>query len=254
MSSQSIVEFDDVRKVYGRWPSRRRIVALDGVSFHVDRGEIFGLLGPNRAGKTTLVKVLLSICRPTSGRILRFGLPLAHRHTLGAIGYMHDSQAFPGHLSAAQVLEFYGALSGVSPRVLHERIPRLLERVGLADRAREAIRRYSKGMVQRLALAQALVNDPELLVLDEPAEGMDLLARRMLGEVLVERRQAGRTAIIVSHGLKEIRSLCTKAAVLRQGKLAFLGPLAELERRRSAAGESEPLEASLCQLYEAAIP
>jgi ABC-2 type transport system ATP-binding protein len=254
MSSQPILVFKNVRKVYGRrWLGRRQIVALDGVTLEVVRGEIFGLLGPNRAGKTTLIKVLLSICKATSGRVTRFGLPLENRDTLASIGYMHDSQAFPRHLTAIQVLEFYGALSGASRRDLRDRIPPLLARTGLADRGCEPIRRYSKGMVQRLALAQALVNDPELLVLDEPAEGMDLLARRMLGEVLLERRRAGRTAVIVSHGLKEIASLCTRVAVLREGKLAYLGGLDKLNGG-PASHEAEPLETSLCELYEASVP
>lgn len=250
MPSQPIVEFDNVRKVYGRrTPWRAPVVALDGISFQAPRGEVLGLLGPNRAGKTTLVKILLSICRPTSGSVLRLGRPIADRRTLASVGYMHDAQAFPRHLSATQVLEFYGSLSGARRGDLAVRIPRLLERVGLADRANEPIRRFSKGMQQRLALAQALVNEPELLVLDEPAEGMDLLARRMLGEVLVERRRAGLSAMLVTHGLEEIQSLCTRAAVLRAGKLAYFGSLSGLNRETAAEG-GEPLEQSLCGLYE----
>ena len=188
----AIVELENVSKVYASpcapWQQLR---ALDRVSLSVGRGEIFGLVGPNRAGKTTLVKILLSICRPTEGRVLRLGAPWWYRETLARVGYVHESQAFPRYLTAATLLEYYAALTQVPRALVRQRGPELLERVGLADRSREPIGRFSKGMLQRLALAQALINDPELLVLDEPSEGMDLSARRLLDEVLVERRRAG---------------------------------------------------------------
>ena len=138
------------------------------MSFSINPGEVFGLLGPNRAGKTTLVKVLLSLCRPTQGRVNRLGRPAADRDTLSRVGYVHENHAFPGHLTATRLLEFYGSLTLVPCEDLGRRISVLLERVGLADRARESIARFSKGMVQRLGLAQALLNEPDLLVLDEP--------------------------------------------------------------------------------------
>src|SRR5262249_23030375 len=146
---------------------RRFLRALAGVSLRVDAGEVFGVVGPNRAGKTTLVKVLLSLCRPTTGRVQRFGQPASARRTLGRVGYMHENQAFPRYLSATELLEYYGALARVPAAELRKRVPALLERVGLADRSREPISRFSKGMVARLGLAQALVNSPDLLVLDE---------------------------------------------------------------------------------------
>jgi ABC-2 type transport system ATP-binding protein len=256
----AIVSFEKVTKLYASaWCPGRVLRALDNVSLSIEAGEIFGLVGPNRAGKTTLVKILLSICRPTEGRVLRLGAPWWDRSTLARVGYMHESPAFPRYLTAKTLLEYYAALGQVPAAVVHRRAPELLARVGLADRSREPIRRFSKGMLQRLALAQALINDPELLVLDEPSEGMDLSARRLLGEVLRERQSQGRTAILVSHGLADIERLCNRVAVLRGGRTAFVGPVSQLtsaaaESGANAAGAAETsLEAALEPFYEEAL-
>jgi ABC-2 type transport system ATP-binding protein len=249
----AIVEFENVTKLYASpWRPRRVLRALDSVSLAVEPGEIFGLVGPNRAGKTTLVKILLSICRPTEGRVMRFGAPWWHRATLARVGYVHESQAFPRYLTAQTLLEYYGALSQVPAAVVRRRAPELLERFGVADRSREPIGRFSKGMLQRLALAQALINDPELLVLDEPSEGMDLTARRLLEQVLVERQSRGLTAILVSHALADVERLCDRVAVLRGGRTVFFGPVRELttaSKDRSAAS----LETALQPYYEESL-
>jgi ABC-2 type transport system ATP-binding protein len=224
-----IVEFQRVSKSYRRGLLRRRAIhALRDVSFTVPQGCVFGLLGPNRAGKTTLVKTLLSICRPTSGTVLRLGRSVSDRGTLARIGYLHESPAFPRYLSARAFLDYYGVLSLVPPRELAGRIPLLLDEVGLNDRSGEPIAAFSKGMLQRLALAQALINEPELLVLDEPTEGMDLSARRLLHEVILRRKAEGGTAILVSHSLADVGRLCDEVAVMRGGQLAFRGTLADL--------------------------
>ncbi len=226
-SIKEAVRFQDVTKVYpGLW--RRGVQALDGVSLSIETGEVFGLIGPNRAGKTTLVKILLSICRPTSGRIMRLGLHWQDRRTLARVGYVHESQAFPRYLTARKLLEYYGALSFQPAATIRRRAGELLERFGLADRAREPIARFSKGMLQRLALAQSLVNDPELLVLDEPSEGMDLAARRVLHDLIKERQEQGKTAILISHHLDDVERLCDRVAVLRGGRVAYIGGVREL--------------------------
>jgi len=243
-TSKEAVRFDNVTKVYSAGLWRRGIRALDGVSLSIAQGEVFGLVGPNRAGKTTLVKILLSICRPTSGRIIRLGRHWRERSTLARVGYVHESQAFPRYLTAQKLLEFYGALSFLPAAVVRRRAGELLERFGLADRSREPIGRFSKGMLQRLSLAQALVNDPELLVLDEPSEGMDLPARRLLHDVIEERRRQGRTAILVSHHLEDVRRLCDRLAVIRGGRVAFVGSLAQL------TGSLDPLGAALAPSHE----
>jgi ABC-2 type transport system ATP-binding protein len=238
------VRFENVSKRYSGGLLRRGVVALDGVSFNIAPGEVFGMVGPNRAGKTTLVKILLSICRPTAGRIIRLGRHASVRSTLARVGYVHESQAFPRYLTARTLLQFYGALAWQESNEVRRRTDVLLERFGLADRSQEPIGRFSKGMLQRLALAQALINDPDLLVLDEPSEGMDLSARRVLDEVIHERRKQGRTAILVSHHLGDVQRLCDRVAVLREGRIAFLGSVgalidsAEQTSASTAASES----------------
>lgn len=230
-------EFDGVSKTY---PGR--VAAVRGATLAVPVGGVFGLLGPNRAGKTTLVKMLLSLCRPTAGRVCRLGAAATDRRTLGRVGYMHENHAFPRYLSASEVLHFYGGLSGVGSAELGPRAAGLLERVGLADRAAEPIGRFSKGMVQRLGLAQALINDPDFLVLDEPAEGLDLLGRQLLKDVVRSFRSAGKTVLLVSHALPEVEELCDRVAVIAAGEVAYTGRLAELTAGRS-------LEAALRPLY-----
>jgi ABC-2 type transport system ATP-binding protein len=242
-------EFADVSKTY-RAPLRpaRTIEALRGVSFGIEPGEVFALLGPNRAGKTTLLKILLGLCHTSSGRISRLGRPLSERSTLARVGYMHENQAFPRYLTAVSLLEFYGNLSGLSRSVLRVRVPALLERLGLADRAREPIARFSKGMVQRLALAQAMITEPELLILDEPMEGLDLSARLLLQEIVTEQRGAGKSVLVVSHALGEVAQVCDRLAVLVAGRLVYLGSLASL-LRDPVTGNERSLEVALGPIY-----
>jgi ABC-2 type transport system ATP-binding protein len=242
------VELEGVVKDYPVGLTRRRALrAVDGVSLRVEPGEVFGLVGPNRAGKTTLVKVLLSLCRPTAGRAARFGRPASDRRTLARVGYTHEHQAFPRYLTATAVLEYYGALALVPEPEARRRAAALLERVGLADRGREPIARFSKGMVARLGLAQALINDPDLLVLDEPTEGLDLDGRRLVADVVEAQRRRGRSVVLISHALAEVERLCDRVAVLVNGKAVFVGPVPAL-----AAGR--PLELALRDLYQTPSP
>lgn len=249
MMLTSVAEFAEVVKTYTP-PLRlgRKVEALRGVSFTIQPGEVFALLGPNRAGKTTLLKILLGLCRPSGGRVSRLGGPLSQRSTLSRVGYMHENQAFPSYLTADGLLAYYGELSGLAPAVVRGRVAPLLEQVGLADRAGEPISRFSKGMVQRLALAQALMPEPDLLVLDEPVEGLDLSARRLLHEVIAEQRRQGKTVLVVSHSLGEVAQVCDRVAVLVQGRVAYLGTLASL-MRDPETGRERPLEAALEPLY-----
>ena len=183
---------------------------------------------------------------------MRLGRPLSCRGTLAQVGYMHENPAFPRYLTARAFLEAYGGLSLVSRRDLARRIPRLLDEVGLADRAGEPVLAFSKGMLQRLALAQALVNDPQLLVLDEPTEGMDLSARKLLYEIVLRRKAEGKTAILVSHSMAEVGRLCDEAAVLRGGQLVFHGPLADLTGQPPGLGDGDALQEALAPLYAGA--
>ena len=242
----TVAELSRVVKNYPGGLFRRPVPALRDVSLRVKPGEVFGLLGPNRAGKTTLVKLLLSLCRPTSGEVRRLGAPASDRRTLARVGYVHENHAFPSYLSAAELLRYYGALSLVPYETLRTRVPQLLERVGLADRSREPIARFSKGMVQRLGLAQALINEPQLLVLDEPTEGLDLAGRQTLREVVREVRARGGSVLLVSHVLAEAEHLCDRVAVLVDGEVLHTGPMDELLQ---VGGKTRSLEKALQELY-----
>ena len=247
-ATDAAATFDGVSKTYRDGFLRRRsIEALRDVRLRIECGEVFGLLGPNRAGKTTLVKLLLSLCQPTSGDIQRLGRPLSDRSTLGQIGYVHENHAFPRYLSAAALLEYYAALTLMPYERVRERVPKLLELVGLADRSREPIARFSKGMIQRLGIAQALLNEPRLLVLDEPTEGLDLNGRRLLREVVCEVRERGGAVLLVTHVLTEIEHLCDRVGVLVNGRLVHVGPLADVTS--DDADSPRSLEKSLKELY-----
>jgi ABC-2 type transport system ATP-binding protein len=247
--STAVAEFVDVRKTYHA-PLRpsATVHALRGISFAIEAGGVFALLGPNRAGKTTLVKVFLGLCRPSGGNVTRLGHPLTERTTLARVGYMHENQAFPRYLTATSLLDYYGNMSWIAPSVLRSRVPALLDRLGLADRAQEPISRFSKGMVQRLALAQALLAEPEVLVLDEPMEGLDLSARLVLQEIIAEQRRMGKTVIVVSHALSEVAQICDRLAVLVEGRLAYLGTLKSLLRDPDTGAERS-IEAALAPIY-----
>jgi ABC-2 type transport system ATP-binding protein len=241
--------FDQVVKTYptGLFGRGEGVHALQGVSLSVPAGGVFGLLGPNRAGKTTLVKILLSLTAPTTGTVTRLGEPAGDRRTLGRIGYMHENHAFPRYLSASELLTFYGGLSDLPSEALPERVDQLLHRVGLADRRREPIARFSKGMVQRLGLAQALINEPDLLILDEPTEGLDLFGRQLLRQVVWEFKAACKTVLLVSHVLPEVEELCDSVAVLAAGQVVYAGKLAALLQGKRS------LEAALKPLYEKGV-
>lgn len=246
--SEFAVEFDKVRKDYpvSRFPPKW-FPAVRETSFAIKRGEVFGLIGPNRAGKTTLIKMLLTLARPTSGSVQRLGAPITDRRTLARVGYMHENQAFPKYLSAYNLLVFYGILSMGDQAAQRKRIPQLLERVGLVDRCFEPIARFSKGMVQRLALAQALLNEPDLLVLDEPLEGLDLLGRKLLHEEVQKLKASGRTVLLVSHSTADVEKLCDRVGVMVSGRLLKSGTIAEV-----TGGAGRSLQAELEKLYQGA--
>ena len=240
----SAAEFTGVVKTYKSGPFSRSITpAVQGVTLFHSNGSVFALLGPNRAGKTTLVKMLLSLTRPTAGTLSRLGDSVANRATLGRVGYMHENHAFPRYLSAGELLGFYGGMSDISTEGLKARWTPCSKKVGLDDRRRDPIGRFSKGMVQRLGLAQAIINDPDLLVLDEPTEGLDLAGRNLLRQVIRKLKAAGKTVLFVSHVLPEIEELCDRVAVIVGGRLAFQGTMGDLTR-------GGPLEPALSAVYQ----
>ncbi|MCG3129350.1 MAG: putative ABC transporter ATP-binding protein YxlF [Phycisphaerae bacterium] len=220
------VDLIDVHKTY-----RRKVKALRGVHVQVGRGEVFGLLGPNGAGKSTLVKIMMTVVHPDRALGTVLGRPIGHRGKLGRIGYLPENHRYPGYLRGGQLLDFYGAMSKVPRAQRRKHAAYWLERVGMKDWAGTRIREYSKGMMQRLGLAQALMNDPELLVLDEPTDGVDPVGRRDIRLLLTELKGQGKTILLNSHLLSEIELVCDRVAIMKEGLVARQGPLRDLTER-----------------------
>ncbi len=203
--------------------------ALAGVSLEIERGVIFGLLGQNGAGKTTLVKLLLSLIRPTSGTARVLGHNPFHARTRRRIGYLPEQMRLPEYMKAASFLRYMGELNGVDSAVMKKRIPALLDLVGLPGE-KKPLSAYSKGMQQRLGLAQALLNEPELLFLDEPTEGLDPLGRKQVRDLLVTLKAGGKTIFLNSHLLSEIELVCDRVVILNRGAVVREGTPAEFAK------------------------
>src|ERR1044071_156439 len=197
---------------------------------HVRRGEIFGLLGPNGAGKSTLVKIIMSVVRPTEaeGRVLN--QPVGSKASLMKVGYLPEHHRFPRYLTGRQTLEFFAALSNVDAPARKKRAAELLETVGMTRWADAKGGTYSKGVMQRVGVAQALVNDPELVILDEPTDGVDPVGRREIRDVLLRLKNEGRTVFVNSHLLSELEMICDRVAILVAGRVVRQGTLDELTR------------------------
>ena len=219
----SAIDLHNVVKIYGK-----RVHALQGISLRVQRGEVFGLLGPNGAGKSTLVKIIMTVVRPTRAEGTLMGHPIGHKPTLARVGYLPENHRFPKYLTGRQVLEFFAALAKVDRQKRKKRAGELLETVGMSEWANTRISTYSKGMLQRVGLAQALVHDPDLVALDEPTDGVDPVGRREILDVLGRLRGQGKTVFINSHALSELESICDRVAILVKGKVARQGTIDEL--------------------------
>jgi len=204
------------------------VMAVDGVSFEIGQGEVVGFLGPNGAGKTTTVKILLGLTRATSGEARLFGIPVGDPESRRRVGYLPEGHRFPGYLTARETLAIFGRMSGVDGPTLRSRIGPLLDRVGLASWRDVRVKKFSKGMTQRLGLAAALVHDPQVLLLDEPTDGVDPVGRREIRDLLREEADRGRAILVNSHLLSEIERTCDRVAVLRAGRIAAQGTVAEL--------------------------
>lgn len=219
------IDVHDVHKTY-----KGNIKALKGVSMQVRKGEVFGLLGPNGAGKSTLVKILMTVISPTACKGHMLGERVGHKPTLARVGYLPEHHRFPDYLTAAQVLDFFGAMSRVDRATRRARTPELIRLVGLQDAGRKTVRQYSKGMRQRLGLAQALINDPDVLLLDEPTDGVDPEGRRDIRNILADLRARGKGILINSHILAELELVCDRAAIIYGGELHAQGTVNELTR------------------------
>ena len=210
----------------------RRIIALDGIDFTVEPGELFGLLGPNGAGKTTTVKILLGLTHASSGEARVSGLPVSDPESRRRVGYLPEGHKIPGYLTARQALAIFGRMSGMEKDAIARRTDELLEKVRLSPWADVRVKKFSKGMTQRLGLAIALVHSPSVLLLDEPTDGVDPVGRREIRDLLRDEAAKNGTAVLLnSHLLSEIELTCDRVAVLRGGKVAAAGTIDELTRR-----------------------
>ncbi len=222
-----ILQFEDITKQYKMFWSGRTITALDSFSLKVEAGEVFGFLGPNGAGKTTAIHLAMGFMRPTRGHGLLLGKPFGHASTRRRVGFLAENVALY-HRPAMQLIEFYGALNGLRNPELAQRARAVLDTLELSAEGDRNVGKFSRGMLQRVGLAQALVNDPELLVLDEPTSALDPLARVAVREILRVARDAGKTIFLSSHMLSEVESICTRVAIVHRGRIVREGKTSEL--------------------------
>lgn len=235
------VQIEGLRKVYG---SR---TAVDGLNLIVPRGQVFGLLGPNGAGKTTVIKTMLGLVRPTAGTVQLLGRPSTDPKSRAQVGFLPEQFRFHEWLTATEFLDFHGQLYGMRAADRRVRIPVALDRVGLAHRADSQLRTFSKGMLQRIGLAQAILNAPRLLILDEPTSGLDPVGRREVRDLIVDLRAQGVTVLLNSHILSEIEQVCDQVAILDLGKLVWEG------RPDRLASERIEVTAEVGDVSEAAL-
>jgi ABC-2 type transport system ATP-binding protein len=207
---------------------QKRRLALANLSLQVRRGEIFGYLGPNGSGKTTTLKLLTGLLHPDAGEVFVLGSPLAERSWRHRVGYLPEHPYLYDYLTATEYLDYAARLFGLPAAARRERSRALLERVGLARSAHVPLRRFSKGMVQRAGIAQALVNHPELVILDEPMSGLDPVGRRLVRNLIVDLKREGKTVLFSTHILSDAETLCDRVAVLRAGRLLEVGPLSRI--------------------------
>lgn len=208
--------------------SREKITALNEVSLAVEEGIIFGLLGPNGAGKTTLIKILLGILFPTSGTAKVSGSPINDIAVKEKLGYLPETHRYPEFLKGGEVLDYFGALTGVGKKRRERNKEKLLKLVNMEKWEHTKIKKYSKGMMQRLGLAQAMINDPEILFLDEPTVGVDPIGRKDIRDILLHLKDEGKTIFLNSHMLSEVEMICDEVAILDKGRLIQRGSVAEL--------------------------
>jgi ABC-2 type transport system ATP-binding protein len=225
----SAIRIEELTKDYaiGFW-RRRSYRALDRLTLEIDTGEVFGFLGPNGAGKTTTLKLLMQLIFPTSGRAQILGRPVGDLSTRRRIGYLPENPSFYDYLTAEELLGYFGDLFGYSGIERRKRVATLLDRVGIGAERRLQLRKFSKGMIQRVGIAQALLNDPEVVFLDEPMSGLDPLGRRDVRQLILELRDQGRTVFFSSHILADAEALCRRVAVVAGGRLAASGTLADI--------------------------
>ena len=225
------IEVQGLRKVYRTSISRGRLTALDGIDLSVPYGQMFGLLGPNGAGKTTTVKILLGLTQATDGSARIAGLPVVDPESRRRVGYLPEGHKIPGYLTARQTLSIFGRMSGLDTATIKRRSVELLEKLNIAQWLDVRVKKFSKGMTQRLGLATALIHSPNVLLLDEPTDGVDPVGRREIRDLLRDEAKNGTAVLVNSHLLSEIEMTCDRVAVLRSGKVVAAGRVEDLTRQ-----------------------
>ncbi len=255
MESEVVIETRNLTKVYRDFWGRKKVRALKALDLEVRRGEIFGLLGPNGSGKTTTIKLLLGLLFPTGGESLIFGRPASDVKKNERIGYLPEESYLYKFLNAQETLDFYGRLFNIPKAVRRQRTFELIKLMGLEWAKRRQLKEYSKGMVRRIGLAQALINDPELILLDEPTSGLDPIGTREMKDLILRLRDEGKTILMCSHLLADVQDVCDRIAILHQGELKELGRVEDLLKVRDmteirAEGLNEECQKELCEVIE----
>ncbi len=223
--TQYAIETHHLRKIYRSRLRKQVVVAVDSLDLRVPQGCVFGFLGPNGAGKTTTIMILLGNVYPTSGSFRIFGSSISNMGVRRRIGFLPEKFQFHDLLTAEELLWFHGRLAGMDRHLLARRVPEVLEQVGLSERARSRVREFSKGMQQRLGIAQAILHDPDLIILDEPTSALDPLGRRDVRDLILHLKSQGKTVFLNSHLLSEVEMVCDEVAILRGGKVQRQGDL-----------------------------
>ncbi len=227
----NVIETNSLTKIYSSFAKKREVQALNSLSLNISEGSIFGLLGPNGAGKTTLIKILLGITFPTSGSARILNEDISNYKIKSRVGYLPENHKYPLYLSGGNVLKFFGRLGGLDGKVLNKKIDELLELMNLSKWKKSKVKTYSKGMMQRLGLAQALLNDPDLIFLDEPTDGVDPIGRKEIRDILLELKNRSKTIFLNSHLLSEVEMITDRVAILNKGKLLKEGTVKELTEK-----------------------
>ncbi len=235
------IEIRGLRKTYTDFWGRPKVTALHDLDLTVRKGEVFGLLGPNGSGKSTTIKLLLGLIFPSAGTANILGMPAGHPDVNRRIGFLPEESYLYRFLNGEETLRFYGKLFKLSRKELDERVPLLLDAVGLDQKARRRkLREYSKGMARRIGLAQALINDPDLVLLDEPTTGLDPIGTREMKDLIVSLKEQGKTVILCSHLLADVEDVCDRVTILFRGKMQTLGQVRELTQDRGVTVVEAP--------------
>jgi ABC-2 type transport system ATP-binding protein len=228
VSAEPILRVENLQKTFRLGFFRKRVEAVRAVSFEVQQGEIFGFIGPNGAGKTTSIKMMLQLIYPDRGSVSIFGRPTGHPDTRRRLGYLPENPYIYTYLRPLEFLDLCGRLAGMDARARAKRSAALIERLSLTHALDRPIGRFSKGMMQRLGLCQALLHDPELLILDEPLSGLDPIGRKDIRDILMEQRSLGKTLLFTSHVLSDVEMLCERVALVQRGRIVAYGRIDEL--------------------------